>query len=183
MAINSTRNLPSFSEMYSAFKNRGGLGETIQTGVNAFNQGMEAQSKANLQSAEAEKARADAKKASMPKAEGVVRIDQILDPKEKADLAQYAQPNDQGLLVVPISTYNAVTKRGLGQDTLDLKNQLALAEAKAQEERAANAARLAKVAEEKAALQAQLGPQAQQLSATRTLADEAGKVAPPVSVL
>lgn len=179
MAINPTRNLPSFSEMYSAFKNRGGLGETLQTGVNAFNSGMEAAGKAKLQAAETKKAEAEAKKASMPKSEGVVRIDQIVDPKEKADLLQYAQPNDQGLLVVPISTYSAVTKRGMGQETLDLKTQLAEQAAKAQTEAAANQARLAKVAEEKAALQATLGPQAQALTAASRLAEEAGKVGAP----
>lgn len=178
MAINSTRNLPSFSEMYSAFKNRGGLGDALQAGVTGFNEGAAAQSKENLQASEAEKNRAEAKAKAAPK-EGVIRLDQILDPKEKEALAQYASPNEQGLLVLPISTYNAVTKRGQGQEALDLKNQLVLEQAKAAEERAANQARLAKVAEEKAALQAQLGPRAQELSATRSLAEEAGKVESP----
>ncbi len=179
MAIDTTRGLPSFSEMYSAFKNKGNLGEVLKAGVTGYNDATNDRSKRDLQAAEAEKNRAEAKKASMPKSEGVVRIDQILDANEKAALAQYAQPNEQGLLVVPISTYNAVTKRSQGQDALDLKNQLVLEQSKSAEERAANQARLAKVAEEKAALQAQLGPKAQEISATRSLAEEAGKIEAP----
>ncbi len=178
MAINATRGLPSFSEMYSAFKNRGSLGEALQGGFKAYDEGRAATSKENLQASEAEKNRAEAKAKSAPK-EAFVRLDQILDPKEKQDLAQYATPNDQGVMVLPVSTYNAVTKRGQGQETLELKNQLALADQKAAEERATNAARLSQVAEEKAALQAQLGPEAQEISATRSLAEEAGKVEAP----
>jgi hypothetical protein len=179
MAIDSTKGLPSFSEMYSAYKNRGGLGDVINAGVSGYYDAKAAKSKENLQASEAEKNRAAAKKDLMPKEEGVIRLDQILDPKEKQDLMQYAKPNDQGLLVLPISTYNAVTKRGQGQEALDLKNQLTLAQQQQAEERAKNAQELTRIQQEKADLQAQLGPRAQELSATSRLAEEAGKVDAP----
>lgn len=175
MAINSTRGLPSFAEMYEAYKNRGSLGQSLQAGVEGLKSGIEIARKgketdaeAKLKNAQALKAETDAKR---PK-EGFIRIDQIIDPREKADLAQYATANEEGVLVVPQSTYNAVTKRGQGAETLDLKAKLAAQQAEA------DAARI-KAEQERLALQQELGPRAQATSAAKGLGELASKVDAP----
>ncbi len=182
MAIDPLRGLPSFSEMYNAYKNRGGLGQALQGGIDAYTEGRAAKSKENLQSAEAEKNRADAKHYATPKSESFVRLDQISDPAEKAALAQYASPDAQGVMTLPISTYNAVTKRSQGQEAIDLKNQLAQAQAERNQQLAEKDRALQKVAEEKASLQAQLSPVNQTINAAKDLASSAATVDAPTPI-
>lgn len=175
MAINSTRGLPSFSEMYSAFKNKGSLGETLQAGVEGYKTGVEMKRKNAAQESQSALEQAQAKKAlheATTEKATFVRIDQITDPKEKAELAQYATPNTEGIMVVPTSTYNAVTKRTQGAEMLDLKAQHDAA-------MAAKDADLARAAQEKQALLNEIGPKAQSISAAKGLAESAGKVGEP----
>lgn len=63
MAIDATRGLPSFSEMYSAFKNRGGLADAITAGFQGFESGRAGAAKAQESAANVELTRAKAKEA------------------------------------------------------------------------------------------------------------------------
>jgi hypothetical protein len=184
MAIDTTRNLPSFSEMYNAFKNRGNIGEAINAGTQGYFTAKNDMSKRDLQASEAHKNEAEAEynrthAKMLQQNTGVIRLDQITDPKEKADLAQYATPNAEGILIVPLSTYNAVTHKQQNAEALDLKKQLNDTVAKHNQDIATKDQQLAAIAQEKAALQAQLGPKAQAISANRDLATSAGSVEPP----
>ncbi len=195
MAIDATKGLPSFSEMYNAYKNRGNLGDVLKAGVTSYYQGKDEANKAKYIQSEAAKNQAEAAynqahAKMLAGSQGIIRLDQITDPTEKATLAQYAQPNAEGIMVVPVSTYNAVTHKNQNQEALDLKTQLAktqqehqnaLLSLNTQHQSEINARDLAlqKAQEEKQALANQLQPRAQTINAASKLAESANTVEKP----
>ena len=60
MAIDTTRGLPSFSEMYNAYKNQGSIGDAIKAGTEGFTSARAAKAKSTLEAANANEANAHA---------------------------------------------------------------------------------------------------------------------------
>lgn len=74
MAIDTTKGLPSFSEMYAAMKNQGSLGEALKSGFEGYQSGVKAnmaadtaRSEQELRAAQAQEALAKAKSLGVPK--------------------------------------------------------------------------------------------------------------------
>lgn len=61
MAIDPTRGLPSFSEMYNAYKNQGSLGDSIKAGTEGFMSARAAKAKSDLEGANSREADAHAR--------------------------------------------------------------------------------------------------------------------------
>lgn len=115
MAIDATRGLPSFSEMYTAFKNRGGLAEAITGGLGAYYEGKAAKGKAEESAAEIELKRAQAKKALAeankdPYADyqDISTLAPVLS-KEQFDVLKLSATPVGGKLMVPKSQIQTLT--------------------------------------------------------------------------
>lgn len=176
MAINTTRGLPSFSEMYNAFKNRGSLADVINAGVKGYTEGSAAVSKAKKEAAEAREADAHADYYKFQSQGGGQKFVELggMDDAARTALGPYAK--DGKVDETTYKMYLATTKQGQdankAQEQLEQKQRELAQQAKHQEEMAA-------LKEQIATMQNQLGQSNQELNAAQTVANVTSKEADP----
>lgn len=177
MAIDPTRNLPSFSEMYQAYKNRGGLGQALQGGLNAYTGQKKQVAEESKDNASAQQSLAEASyyknKANSP-AEKKVPVS-ALPQQVQSSVLPYA--DEQGLVPLSVAQVASGTNKQ-GLDASAKEKELAAREAALTEAERHNKERDALQAELNNTKQ-QLGAAQQELSAANTVADITSKAEPP----
>lgn len=169
MAIDPTRNLPSFSEMYSAFRNQGSIGDAINAGTKGFTDARAAKSKSALEAANAQEATAHAKYyESQASSGGEKRLDPgTLGPEAAAALNPYVGPDGKVSDAVAKLYLQKTGQSAAGEkaaNDLALKQQMFEQNTKHQQE-------MQTVQQQLADLKAALGQSGQELSATTTVAN------------
>lgn len=155
MAIDATRGLPSFSEMYGAYKNRGGLADAINAGVSGFESGMkmtsdkkQAQAEIALKNAQAQEALGKATKDPNASKMDIRPFAATMDPGAFELLKAGATMGPNGELLIDksaspqiASTYNAAQANKTDRERL--AQQLDIEKEKVKREEAKNAADIA----------------------------------------
>lgn len=179
MAIETTRGLPSFSEMYSAFKNRGSLGDAITAGTQAFTGARAARSKSDLEAANAEEALAHADVYKRQAQGGIEKRIPLAALPEGAKEALAAYADEMGTITESqAKIYLSNTAQGAASEKaaneLALREQQLAQQTKHQQEMAA-------VNQQLADLKAALGQSGQELSAAQTVANTTKGASPSLA--
>ena len=179
MAIDTTRGLPSFSEMYNAYKNQGSIGDAIKAGTEGFTSARAAKAKSTLEAANANEANAHADYYKSQAAGGTEkRIPLAALPEgAKAALGQYADANgsvteSQAKIYLANTAQGAASEKATNE--LNLRTQALEQQTKHQQEMAA-------VNQQLADLKAALGQSGQELSAAQTVANTTKGAAPSLA--
>lgn len=106
MAIDATKGLPSFSEMYAAYKNRASLGDALQSGLQGYEKGVGMAQQGEKISSEADYHRAQAEalrnKTANPTKDmfDVRTLENVLSPEQYAIVKNTATPGADGGLYI-----------------------------------------------------------------------------------
>ena len=181
MAIDATRNLPSFSEMLQAFRNRTSLGQTLKAGFEGYEKGVGMKQAAEKEASEAALRKAQADEASA-KAESL-RSGGTKKRVPLAALPEGIKPQLAGFVdsegMVPYEAAQvALSTTEQGRKTDQATRDLEMRQ-KAFEEQQRHAKEMEAAQAQIQALKEQLGPQGQQITAAKAVAESAGKVEPP----
>jgi hypothetical protein len=147
MALDSTHGLPSFSEMYSAYKNKGGLADVINAGFSGYERGSElarknkeTQAEAELKSAQAKEALSKANKDPMADYMDIRSLASGLSKPQYDALAATAIPLGDKLMVkrseVSSTVIPLVREQGVDRRAELARAEEATARAKAEEKQA-----------------------------------------------
>lgn len=167
--IETTRGLPSFSEMYNAFRNRGNLGQAINAGVEGYFGQKSEMSKEALNAANAKEANAHADYYKSQATGGTEKRIPLAALPEGAKMALGQYADAQGTVTESqAKIYLANTAQGAAADKaandLDLRTKNLEQQTKHQQE-------MAVVQQQLADLKAALGQSGQELSAAQTVAN------------
>lgn len=181
MALDATRGLPSFSEMLSAFRNRGSLADGLKAGLAGYEKGVgmaaaekKAASDQRLQGAQTEEALA---KAESLRSGGTKKRIPLAALPEAAKTALAAYADEAGTVAeeaakIYLSTTEQGGKNDRANEMLKLQQERLAAEQKAAEERAALQAELTRVREES-------GVASRELNAAKTVAETTSRAEAP----
>lgn len=181
MAIDTTRNLPSFADMLSAFKNRESLGQTLQSGLAGYEKGVGLRTAATKAGAEADYHKAQANKANaeadiLKSGASKKRVPLAALPEAiKGSLASFVDAEG----MVPYEAAQvALGTTEQGRKTESATKELELRQAQMEQQKKSLEENLA-LKQQLADLQSQLGPQAQQLAAAKAVAETSSKQKSP----
>lgn len=179
MAIDPTRGLPSFTEMYNAYKNRGSLGDAVNAGVSGFMEAKAATSKQAKEAAETQEATSHAKwYETQAKGGGQKTVSAASLPDEVRErLAKAGAIDEQGNT---LESSAKIAMQGTKQesDAASAADKLA-AQMAAFEQKKAHDAEVSKITAERDADRAKFTGNQQEMDAARTVANVTSKETPP----
>lgn len=180
MAIDATRGLPSFSEMLTAFRNKGSLADTLKAGLAGYEKGVgikaaaaKEASEASLRAAQAEEAKAKAESLRTPKAKRVPLA--ALPETIKPSLAPYV---DSEGMVPEEAAKVALGTTKQGQDADAASRELKLRE-DALAQRIEAAKKEAELRAEINRIREESGAASRELNAAKTVAETTGRMDSP----
>lgn len=166
--IETTRGLPSFSEMYAAFKNKGSIADSINAGVGGYFEGKKEQADVNKKNAEAVEAKSHGKYYDAQVNGGIDKKVPLasLSDEARAKLAPYVDANGM-IPEAAAKVYLSTTAQGQAADKATSELEL---KQKALEEQTKHQKEMTDIQQQLATLKEALGQKGQALSAAQTVA-------------